>query len=157
GVSRRLFTGLQAAQARVRTLLRKRVWKQDVGYWLVGLLVLAIAIPLTPYLDTTLGLDRLRDRIFQTMSESTGRALEPRYVKVVMLGDNEHWKMFKGQPIARDYLADLLTALDKANSAIIALDVDETLYDPQQRVAPGDFDKVDNRAATDRFMRTIAD
>ena len=148
---------LLTLHARIRHLLERRIWKQHVGYWLTALIILAVTIPATPWLERHLGLDRVRDSIFQLLGEHTPRTLAPRYVKVVMIGDDDYYHDNKGQsPLNRDYLAGIVRALDDANAAIIALDINETLDDPQTPVKPGDFARVDSRAATDDFMRAIA-
>jgi CHASE2 domain-containing sensor protein len=68
-----------------------------------------------------------------------------------MIDDDDYWK---GEPrgavpLNREYLAKLVHALDDANAAIIALDVNETLTDP-------DHPEFDLTKATDRLMQEIA-
>ncbi|MFI4935619.1 MAG: CHASE2 domain-containing protein [Caulobacterales bacterium] len=133
--------------------------ERGLAYWAIALTVLVVSLAATPFLNRHLGLPELREKIFQTLGQSGPRALRPRYVKVVMIGDDDYWKGEPaGQsPLNRNYLAKLIKALDQDNVALIALDVDESLDDPTQAVSPGQEAALppEQRASTEALMKAI--
>ena len=131
-----------------------------IRYWVTAALVLAATVWVRPYVEDYLNLIQVRYWLFQTLTEFSPRPLEPRFVKVVLIGDAEHWGLqLQGRsPTKRDYIAKLVDALDAANARVIALDFDLRNTDPSAKGAPGDYAEVpgDYKAETDMLMRTIA-
>ncbi len=114
---------------------------RDVGYWLSAGLVLVVSFLARPYLDRYLRLVDFRYRLFQWLNQLNPRVLEPRFVKVVLIDDDEYWKGEPSgrRPIKRSYLAELVRALDDADAATIALDFDLRLPDPDSMRLPADY------------------
>jgi CHASE2 domain-containing sensor protein len=134
----------------------KKGWR----YWIGAALILALTVVATPYVDQFLNLSQYRDRLFQKLSQLGPRAAEPRFVKVVLVFDDEFWHRDpKGiRPINRHYLARLVDALDKADASIIALDFNLHIPQKDAKATPGNYSVLDNyfRNDTDFLMRTIA-
>lgn len=76
----------------------------------------------------------------------------PRETRVVLIGDEEYWKgpLAGRRPIKRDYLGQLVEALDSANAAVIALDFDLRSPDPTRPAVAKDY-----RDETSRFVGAI--
>jgi CHASE2 domain-containing sensor protein len=82
------------------------------------------------YLGTWLGehdvwID-LRYRIYQSFEWLSPHPPKPTRTAVVLIDDEEYWKGRPAHraPIRRDYLSELVIALDKCDPAVIALDFD---------------------------------
>jgi len=108
--------------------LRRKGWR----HWTVVVFVLIFGTLVRPYVDEYLGFDKARNWLSQRLLEWYWQPLEPRYVKVLLIGDDEYWRgsLAARVPIKRDYLAQLVDDLDGANAAAIALDFDVRLPDP---------------------------
>jgi len=128
--------------------LRRKGWR----HWTVVVLVLILGTLVRPYVDEYLGFDKVRNWLSQRLLEWYWQPLEPRYVKVLLIGDDEYWRgsLAARVPIKRDYLAHLVDQLDAANAAAIALDFDVRLPDPA-RLA--DFPEY--RAETEQLIHSI--
>ncbi len=110
-------------------------------YWFNALVVLVLSILATPYVDYYLGLTEARYSLFQKLIELSPRPLKPKFVKVVLIKDDEYWKGYPAgrRPIKRDYLARWVDALDEANAQVIALDFDVRLPDPESKEIPREY------------------
>ena len=91
-------------------------------YWAIAAIVLGLSVYLTPLLDELTV--NIRYALFQQFSDWTAHPLRPRFVRLVMIGDDEY---YKGEPagrvpFSRNYMAKIVTALDNADAAVIALD-----------------------------------
>lgn len=128
--------------------LRRKGWR----HWAVVVFVLIASTLVRPYVDEYLGFDKARNWLSQRLLEWYWQPLEPRYVKVLLIGDDEYWRgsLAARVPIKRDYLAHLVEDLDAANAAAIALDFDVRLPDPS-RLA--DFPEY--RAETEQLIHAI--
>ncbi|MDE2136674.1 MAG: CHASE2 domain-containing protein, partial [Gammaproteobacteria bacterium] len=128
--------------------LRRKGWR----HWAVVIFVLIAGTLVRPYVDEYLGFDKVRNWVSQRLLEWYWQPLEPRYVKVLLIGDDEYWRgsLAARVPIKRDYLAHLVDDLDAANAAAIALDFDVRLPDPA-RLA--DFPEY--RAETEQLIHSI--
>jgi CHASE2 domain-containing sensor protein len=118
---------------------------RDLGlrYWMSAIIVLIASVIATPFVYDFFQLDTARSRLFQWLAASSPRPLEPRFVKVVLIGDDEYWvgDLAGRRPIKRDYLADLVTRLDQAKAQVIALDFDLRLADPASNQVPHDYEE----------------
>jgi CHASE2 domain-containing sensor protein len=128
--------------------LRRKGWR----HWAVAVFVLILGTLVRPYVDEYLGFDKARNWLSQRLLEWYWQPLEPRYVKILLIGDDEYWRgsLAARVPIKRDYLAHLVDDLDAANAAAIALDFDVRLPDPT-RLA--DFPEY--RAETEQLIHAI--
>lgn len=134
----------------------KKGWR----YWIGAALIVVVSIPATPFVDEALHLSQYRDWLFQKLSQLGPRPAAPRFVRVVLVFDDEYWRGEpKGiRPIKRHYLARLVDALDKADANIIALDFNLHIPQKDAKATPGNYSVIDKdfRADTDSLMRTIA-
>jgi CHASE2 domain-containing sensor protein len=127
---------------------------KEPGYWITAALVLLVCFLVRPYLERYLDLVRLRDSLFQWLNELNHRPLEPRFVKLVLVEDDDYWKGEPAgrRPIKRSYLATLVRALGEADAATIALDFDLRLPDPNSMTIPADYE-----AETTSFIDSIVE
>jgi hypothetical protein len=104
-----------AAQTPIQRLVEK-----GMGYWLSVLGVLALSILATPYVEDYLNLAQAKYWVFQKLIDLTWSPPLPRFVKVVLVGDDEYWQGYPAgrRPIKRDYLAQIVDPLDFANAAL---------------------------------------
>jgi CHASE2 domain-containing sensor protein len=138
----------------------KRLKRTGWRHWAVVALVLVIIVPMTPGLDRLFGLDQVQCWIFQRLGEIAPRPLEPRYIRLVMIGDDEYYgdALRHRKPIRRDYLARIVDALAETNAAVIALDFDLRVPDPARGATPGDYAalKGDYQAEVELLVRAVA-
>jgi CHASE2 domain-containing sensor protein len=82
------------------------------------------------------------------------RPAQPRYVKVVLIGNDEYWSgsLAGRRPIKRDYLATIVTNLVQKNVHVIALDFDVRLPNPRLLEIPGDY-----QSETQKLIDAIKD
>jgi CHASE2 domain-containing sensor protein len=116
----------------------RRLREKDLRYWITALLLLAFTTTATPHIYSYLGLTGLRAKLFEWLATAGPRPLEPRFIKVVLIGDDDYWR---GQdagrrPIDRNLLADLVRNLSTAGAHVIALDFDLRLPDPDATAVP---------------------
>jgi CHASE2 domain-containing sensor protein len=111
------------------------------GYWIGAALVLIVATTGSHFVYEELRLEGLREALFQTWAEWAPRPTEPRYTRLVLIGDDEYWKgeLAGRRPIKRRYLAELITDLAQANAHVIALDFDVRLPNPSSMTIPLDY------------------
>ena len=79
-------------------------------YWISAIIVLVISFAFTPYIYEMLQLAPTRASLFQHLLEKDPRPLEPRFVKIVLIEDDEYWTGYPSgrRPLKRDYLAQLV-------------------------------------------------
>jgi CHASE2 domain-containing sensor protein len=120
----------------------EEVRKKSLRYWISAIIVLVISFTATPYIYNRLNLAQSRARLFQYLLEKDPRPLEPRFVKVVLVEDDEYWAGYPAgrRPIKRDYLAQLVDRLVEANVHVIALDFDLRLPNPENSTPQIPFD-----------------
>jgi CHASE2 domain-containing sensor protein len=121
-------------------------------HWITAGIVLIVAFFANPSLDRYLNLETLRYRLFQWLAERQPDRPVASHVKLVLIRDDDYWrgKIPGRRPIDRNYLAEIVDVLDRAEAAVIALDFDMKLPDPSdQAVAEG------YKEETDTLIRTI--
>jgi CHASE2 domain-containing sensor protein len=83
--------------------------------------------------------------IYQALLHATPWKARANRTAVVLIGDHEYWQVLRGQyPVPGDYLATLLSAIDRADPQLIAIDFN--LRSPPR-----------NAAADSRLLDAIAD
>jgi hypothetical protein len=129
-------------------------------YWLGVIAIFAVSSLSAPYIDSYLDTVGARYWLFQKQSELEWRPLIPRFVKVVLVDDSEHWgsELQGAVPIKRDYLARMVDTLSDDNARVIALDFDVRLNNPDARGAPGDYSEIsaDTQSGVELLVRAIA-
>ena len=149
----------QTAVARWTTASRRWFYNRRAAYWLTAFAALVCAYFATPYVEDYLNVVSARDFLYQQISQLEPRAIEPRYTKVVWIGDDEYWRppLNGRSPINRKYLAEIVRALDDAGAAVIALDFSVRLLDPNATGDIGRFDEIPQpyRQETDELVRAI--
>ena len=108
----------------------KRIFeKQSRRYWIGALLTLIATTLLSNELDHSVGPYDVRYRLHQLINEIQWRPLMPRYTRVVMIGDDEHYdrSLEYTTPTNRAYLAHLVDKLAADGADVIALDFDVRL------------------------------
>jgi hypothetical protein len=146
----------------LKNLLKK--WRGQLiakgwRYWLFAAFLLSVSVYLSPLADSRFNLIGLRYTLFQWIGEKLSpRPPTPRFVKLVLINEDEYRlaQANKSGPINRKYLADLVRALDAANVALIALDFQMHLRDPD---AKGTYDEIPElyRKDTDALVAAIAE
>lgn len=123
-------------------------------YWLTACLIFGLSVGAAPYLYDRLGLSGARSRLFQYLLELDPRPLVPRYVKVVIIDDEEFWKGYPSgrRPIKRDYLATIIDKVAECHARVIAIDFDVRLPNPESEVSeiPEDY-----QIETDKLIASI--
>jgi len=114
---------------------------KGVLYWVTASIVLFVAFTGSGYVYGYFHLINLRSQFFQELVELAPRPVEPGFVKIVLIDDDEYWKGYLAgrRPIKRDYLARLVNFLVEANANVIGLDFDTRLPDPQSMDIPADY------------------
>lgn len=141
-----------AAQGFVPGPILSKLIAKGWSHWIIAVLVLILGMVITRYADEYLRLDELRNALSQKLLQWYWRPLEPRVVRLVLIGDDEYWRgALAGRvPIKRDYLARVVEALDSANASLIALDFDMRLPDPRELT-----DFPDYRQESELLARTV--
>lgn len=136
-----------------------RLAMQGIRYWFIALAVLIASILVTPYFDRHLGLFHARWSLFQHLSETIPPPLQPRFIKIVLIGDKERYGsvLHVATPVNRDYLAKLIANLSDKNVPVIALDFDLRLTLDGATGALRAYDQIaqPQRAETGRLMAAI--
>ena len=122
----------------------KSVWQQlnrGWRYWTGAALTLLAGMLASALVDRYASTSKVRYQFFQWLVELDPRDIQERYVKRVMVGDEEYWRgpLAGRRPIKRDYLAKLLAAVDTGKPLIIAMDFDLRLPDPERLSIPEDY------------------
>ncbi len=110
--------------------LAQDLWDQlkrkSCGHWFIALFLIVAGTVLGHKLgEYNIWID-LRYAVYQFFLEHTAlRTPHPRRTVVVLIGDEEYHRgpLARRYPLKRDYLAELIEKLDKANPEVIALDV----------------------------------
>jgi CHASE2 domain-containing sensor protein len=115
--------------------------EKGARYWITALVILVLATIGSPYVYEELHLTNARSYFFQRLLEWGPRPVEPKFVTVLLIEDEEYWKgdLAGRRPIKRDYVAKLVDNLVLANARVIALDFDTRLPDPHQMIIPKDY------------------
>jgi len=100
--------------------------RKGVFYWIRILAIILIGVFVGNRLDETeFGLSA-RYKMYQFLQQLRPTTSYPHETALVLIGDDEYWRGELGgrKPLRRDYLARLLRAVDYAEPAVIAIDVD---------------------------------
>ncbi len=129
-----------------------RLREKGLRYWVSAVIVLIVSTAGAGYVYDYLHLTPARAWLFEQLLALSPRPLEPRFVKLVLVEDEEYWKGYPEgrRPIKRDYLAQLVDKLASANAQVIALDFDTRLPDPTSMEIPKDY-----QGETDELIRAI--
>lgn len=114
---------------------------RGLRYWITALVFLFVSVRAMPLIYEYLDLSSVRSKLFERLAALGPRPLEPYFVKVVLLDDDDYWKGEPAgrRPINRNYLAGLVTALNAADAQVIALDFDLRLPGPDVMEIPPEF------------------
>ena len=129
-----------------------RYWLGTIRYWVTVAAVIWLGMYLGAKLDEhQFGLTE-RYKIYRLMQKLSPRDPYTRTV-VVLIGDEEYWKGELGGrvPIRRDYLARIISALDKADAAVIAVDFDFRAQTPDGSILENSIYEKE----TDVFLATV--
>src|ERR1043165_228262 len=121
--------------------VRLRLAEKGIRYWITAAVILLAAFYASPALYDAFNLTEKRSYYFQRLLDWGPRPAEPKFVKLVLIDDDEYWSgMPAGRaPINRDYLAQLVDKLVEANAHVIALDFDVRLPDPKSMQIPPEY------------------
>jgi CHASE2 domain-containing sensor protein len=106
--------------------------RKSSSYWISALIVLVLSFIATPYVYDFLHLAQMRAELFQYLFTLQARPLEPSFVRVVIIDDEQFWNGYPAgrTPIKRDYLSTIIDRVASANPQVIVLDFDLRLSDP---------------------------
>jgi CHASE2 domain-containing sensor protein len=123
---------------KVPKALASRGWRHWLG---AAVVILAAMIVTEPLINGYPLLKKWRFWMYQTIAELSPRPLEPRHVRIVLIGDDEYWRGYPAgrRPLKRDFLASIVEKLDDAGARVIALDFDLRLQDPGGSSVPSDY------------------
>jgi CHASE2 domain len=119
-----------------------RLRRKGLRYWLVVLVIIMVATWGSDYVYGYFHLQDFRSALFQWLLDHGQRPPEPKYVKVVLIGDDEFWERDPAgrRPIKRTYLKDLINRLVAAKAFVIALDFDLRNPNPASTTVPKDYE-----------------
>jgi len=134
----------------------RRLQEMGLRYWMSAVIVLIVSVAGAGFVYDYLRLTSARAWLFEQLVALNPRPLEPRFVKVVLVRDDEYWTGYPAgrRPIKRDYLAQLVDKLASANAQVIALDFDTRLPLPTSLEIPKDYER-DYEKETDELIRAI--
>lgn len=95
-------------------------------HWLSALAILALSEWAEPYVQSNPDVRLIQYRLYRIICDFNPRLIEPRFTRVVMIGDEGHQRY---RPPGRDYIANIVDKLHAADAAVIALDFDLQLPD----------------------------
>lgn len=118
-----------------------RLAEKGFRYWMTAVVILAVTLFASSALYDAFDLQDKRARLFQRLLDWGPRPAEPKFVKLVLIGDDEYWlgRLAGRAPIKRDYLASLVDKMVEANAHVIALDFDARLPDPNSMQIPAEY------------------
>jgi hypothetical protein len=119
-----------------------RLIEKGISYWLTVALIIAICSVSSDYVYGYLGLAELRSSLFQWLLDHGPRPPEPKYVKIVLVGDQEYWEGEPAgrRPIKRTYLRNIVDHLVDDKAYVIALDFDLRTPNPASTDIPKDYE-----------------
>jgi CHASE2 domain-containing sensor protein len=101
-------------------------------YWLRVALLIVAGIYAGHWINEREIWTEIRFTLYQTLISWSPREPHPDNTTILLIDDDDYWlgKPAGRAPIKRDFLADLVNALDEANPAVIAIDFDLRSPDP---------------------------
>jgi hypothetical protein len=120
-----------------------RLREHGLRYWIWVAVIILVSATGSGYVYEYLDLIDARSRLFQLLLDLGPRPPEPKYVKTVLIEDDEYWLGDPAgrRPIKRDYLGRLVGNLVDAGAYVIALDFDLRTPDPTSTQIPKDYEK----------------
>lgn len=134
----------------------KRAFAKGRRHWVVVALVLAVTVPLTPWLGRQFNLESWQNWLFQKIAEATPRPIQPRTFRFVMVDDPSYTSLQSRIPMRRDYIAKVVRAAADAGATIIAIDFDLRIRHPGSPVA-SERDDADYNRETGELVNAIID
>lgn len=138
--------------------------RRNLRYGLTALLILALTVWATPWVDAHLNLEQERNWLFQHLTITpTNPRTAGKAARLVIIKDDEFWlgDLHHRIPTDRRYLARVVRALDAADASVIALDFDLRTPTPAAAAPVGDFAAVDTydayRLETNKLIEAIDD
>ena len=132
-MSRARKHSLDLSFSKLRSLIIAFLKRKSLSYWISALIVLFLSFIATPYVYDFLHLAQMRAELFQYVFTLQSRPLEPSFVRVVLIDDEQFWNGYPAGriPIKRDYLSTIVDRVASANPQVIVLDFDLRLSDPR--------------------------
>lgn len=103
-----------------------------LGYWLRVFALIVVGVYLGHKINERDLWTEIRFSLYQTLLSWSPKDPHPDNTAILLIDDDDYWmgKPAGRSPIKRDFLAELVLALDAANPALIALDFDLRSPDP---------------------------
>jgi hypothetical protein len=108
-----------------------RLWSRQVlskgaHYWFTVIFLICLGVGIGDWLDRQKFGDDLRFQMFRWLQELSPRREHSVRTAIILINDEDYWKGSLGgrTPLKRDYLAKLVSVLDSAEPAVIALALD---------------------------------
>lgn len=100
--------------------------RKTILHWSVALILIAISSVVGGWLDEQAIWITWRYQVYQALQATNTRQPEVTRTALVLVTDEEYWQGEPAHrsPLKRDYLANLILALEKAEPAVIAIDFD---------------------------------
>lgn len=130
-----------------------RLKQKGLRYWVTAVIIFILTFTASPYVYEYLQLTQARTRVFQQLLDWGPYPAEPKFVRVVLIEDNEYWlgELAGRRPIKRNYLAGLIDKLAKENVQVIAIDFDIRSPNPRSTEIPKEYEE-----ETISLIRSIA-
>lgn len=112
-------------------------------YWAVVVLIIVACTAGSGWVYDLLHLEGQRSALFQWLLDHGPRPPEPKYVKIVLIEDDEYWRGEPAgrAPIKRNYLKKLVDRLVNLKAYLIALDFDLRTSEPDSFEIGADYEQ----------------
>jgi CHASE2 domain-containing sensor protein len=112
----------------VKALRSKGKW-----HWILAVILIALGVGVEQVLDSYFVWERARYVAYHLFQAREIHPIRPKRTILILIGDDEYWngELARRVPIKRDYLAKLLTTIDKGEPCEIILDFDFESPAPQ--------------------------
>lgn len=93
-------------------------------HWLLAIVLIAIGLAGEHWMDRHMVWERFHYRLYSSVQALDLHPIRPKRTLLILIGDDEYWngELARRVPIKRDYLAKLVTAIDKGHPSVIVLD-----------------------------------
>jgi len=128
-------------ERQARRQLRKKQFSaylkhlRDKGrwHWTLSICLIIVGVVVEHVLDSHLVWERARYAAYHVLQAKEIHPIRPKRTTLVVIGDDEYWngELARRVPIKRDYLARVVSALDKGEPCEIILDFDFESPAPQ--------------------------
>lgn len=118
-----LTTRISIVKASVKSYV-KHLRNKGRWHWLAAIALIAIGLFGEHLMDRHMVWERFRYRLYRSVQVLDLHPVRPKRTMLILIGDDEYWdgELARRVPIKRDYLAKLVTAIDKAEPSVIVLD-----------------------------------